>query len=528
MTKSEAAQQRDRIELLNDPVRFSREIFGARLWKAEVDLLYSIRDRRRTAVKACHGAGKTFTLALAVLWWLSRYKHGIVLTTAPTDRQVKTQLWSEIHRHIARCEAFEFPEFNMKDIKLRGEDNFAMGLSTNRTENFQGYHGRQVLIVADEAPGIQAGIWDAIEGTTAGGRVHIVQAGNPTIPSGAFFDAFGQERELWNCITIDALETPNLDDLPSQDPEERLKLVLDLERFDGGPLDRNPIPYLVTKRWVVDHWLQWWHGDDDNSPAWVSRVRGRFPRQASNALFRMAWLERAARPAKDSGARLIAGIDVGGGDAETSVKICEVGHFRKSILAEGNWRGEDTRGPVAQFLAPYKGRLSAVRVDADGIGHNFALHFRDLGYPIEMVHVGLPCEDKPKLKQENPRVRFVNLKAQYYQNVADSFERDEVEGLTDSKTLGQLAGILYELDSHGRIKIEPKEKAAERGVPSPDRAEALMLALGPPMRVYEFASSRDLAGPKAHDSDRPNLDEDDYSEFIRGAGGRFGWRKGGY
>ena len=78
------------------------------------------------------------------------------------------------------------------------------------------------------------------------------------------------------------------------------------------------------------------------------------------------------------------------------------------------------------------------------------------------------------------------------------------------------------------IKIEPKEKAAERGVPSPDRAEALMLALGPPMRVYEFASSRDLAGPKAHDSDRPNLDEDDYSEFIRGAGGRFGWRKGGY
>ena len=49
----------------------------------------------------------------------------------------------------------------------------------------------------------------------------------------------------------------------------------------------------------------------------------------------------------------------------------------------------------------------------------------------------------------------------------------------DDTTIGQLAGILYEINSHGQQLIEPKKKAAERGVPSPDRAEALMLALGP-------------------------------------------------
>jgi hypothetical protein len=43
-----------------------------------------------------------------------------------------------------------------------------------------------------------------------------------------------------------------------------------------------------------------------------------------------------------------------------------------------------------------------------------------------------------------------------------------------------MARLRYEVDPRGRIKIESKEKARERGVRSPDRAEALMLALGRP------------------------------------------------
>src|SRR5207253_8373081 len=52
-----------------------------------------------------------------------------------------------------------------------------------------------------------------------------------------------------------------------------------------------------------------------------------------------------------------------------------------------------------------------------------------------------------------------------------ALERDQIEGLTDEATIGQLAGILYQFDSQGRIKIESKEKARARGVSSPDRAE---------------------------------------------------------
>jgi hypothetical protein len=43
----------------------------------------------------------------------------------------------------------------------------------------------------------------------------------------------------------------------------------------------------------------------------------------------------------------------------------------------GAWRGEDTRGQVVGFLNEFRTRLSMVRVDSIGIGHNFGLHLRD-------------------------------------------------------------------------------------------------------------------------------------------------------
>jgi hypothetical protein len=159
-------QQNSAQIVIKDPVLFTTHIMGANLWEREVEILRSIRHQRRTAIKACHGVGKTFTLAQAALWWLVRYHDGIVLTTAPTLRQVETQLWAELHR-VAACSKFGFPEINATRLKFRGDDNFALGLSTNRPENFHGYHGKHLLIIADEAPGLESGLWDAIAGAMA-------------------------------------------------------------------------------------------------------------------------------------------------------------------------------------------------------------------------------------------------------------------------------------------------------------------------------------------------------------------------
>ena len=523
-----SAQQKEFVrKIVSGPALFATHILGVSLWDHEAEILQSIKASRRTAVKACHGVGKTFTLAMAALWWLARYPEGIVLTTSPTQRQVRTQLWSEIRRAVERAKV-PYPPLKTTELKFRDENNFAIGFSTNQAENFQGYHGKYVLIIADEAPGITSGIWDAVAGTMAGGTVHIVMAGNPTIPSGAFFDAFSKERGLWSCFTIDPFDSPNLKGLT-------LEQLLRMDPNEGGPLDRNPIPYLVTKRWVFDQYLAWWHGSESSSPNWLSRVLARFPDQAQNALFKMIWLERAKRnalqnPISDSGAGpLVAGVDVGGGESETVAYVCESNHDRRKIIAMGAWRNEDTRGQVVNFLNAYRSRLSTVRVDAIGIGHNFGLNLRSDRFPVELVNVGMPCESKPQLGENDPSRRFLNLKASYYQALADAFEHDQIEGLTDETTIGQLAGILTEFDSRGRIRIESKEDTRKRGVPSPDRAEALMLAVGEAPRLYEFISIRDFERPKLRGQAARDAYEDQMNDYRRLGLSRFRrWPKGCY
>ncbi len=493
-------------KVVGDPALFANHILGVSLWERETEILQSIRTHRRTAVKACHAVGKTYTLAVAALWWLARYPEGIVLTTSPTQRQVRTQLWSKIRRAVERAKV-PYPKLKMTELKFRDDNNFAIGFSTNQAENFQGYHGKYVLIIADEAPGIESGIWDAVAGTMAGGKVHIVMAGNPTISSGAFFDAFTKDRGLWNCFTIDAFDSPNLEGLS-------LEQLLRLDPAKGGPLDRNPISYLVTKRWVYDQYQSWWHGDEGSSPNWLSRVLARFPDQAQNALIKMVWLERARQRALQApvtavgSAPLFAGVDVGAGHAETVVYVCECNYERSRIVRMCAWRGEDTRGQVVNFLNEFRPRLAVVRVDSIGIGHNFGLHLRDCRFPVELINVGMPGESKPQMGENDPARRFVNLKASFYQTLADAFERDQIDGLTDETTIGQLAGLLYEFDSQGRMRIESKENTRARGALSPDRAEALMLALCKPPQKYEFYSVRDLPRTRSQSTGKRYYPED--------------------
>jgi hypothetical protein len=496
-------------KVVRDPVLFATHMLGVDLWPREVEILRAIKDHRRTAIKACHGVGKTFTLAVATLWWLARYPEGVVLMTSPTQRQVRTQLWLEIHRLVERAKV-PYPKLKTTELKFRGDNNFAIGFATNQSENFQGYHGKDVLIIADEAPGIESGIWDAIAGTMAGGRVHIVMAGNPTVPSGAFFDAFMKDRSLWKCFTIDAFDSPNLKGL-------NLDQLLRLDSAEGGPLDDNPFPYLVTRRWVYEQHQSWWHGSESSSPNWLSRVMARFPDQAQDALIKLTWLERAKQrtlkePAGAAGnLPLFAGVDVGGGQAETVVYICERRENRWRIVAMRAWLGEDTRGQVVAFLSEFRGRLAVVYVDGIGIGHNFGLHLRDQRFPVELINVALPCESQPNLGENDPARRFVNQKARSYQSLADALERDQLDGLTDEETIAQLAGIRRELDSQGRLKIESKESARTRGVRSPDRAEALMLALCKPPPEYAYRSIRELP-PLHQDGASPSP----YSPFPTG------------
>jgi hypothetical protein len=71
-------------EAIRDPSRFAEVMLRVDLWAKQHEILQSVAKHPRTAVKACHASGKTFTAAVATLWWLLNHTRGIVVTTAPT------------------------------------------------------------------------------------------------------------------------------------------------------------------------------------------------------------------------------------------------------------------------------------------------------------------------------------------------------------------------------------------------------------------------------------------------------------
>lgn len=442
------------------------------VWAQQEAILRSVAQNRRTAVKACHASGKSFIAASAVLWWLSRYADGIVVTTAPTWTQVEKVLWGEIHKAVQRSR-LAFPAPSKTELRL-GPGNYAIGLSTNEGVRFQGFHGR-LLIVLDEAPGVAGDIWESIEGIRAGGDVHLLALGNPTIASGPFYDAFTANREGWATFTISAFDSPNLAGLSL----DELLALRDEE------LDVAPRPYLVTRRWVHEKHREWGPGH----PLWEARVLGQFPAQAEDALISLAWLEGAARRlGLDTGSPVTAGLDVAGpGEDETVLVIAE----GTRIVAQHAWAQPDPRGEVVAKLAPYGDRLEAVSVDSVGIGYYVAKHLEDLGYPVQMINVGEATSD---------RERYRNLKAELFWALRQRFQDGDVAGLTDERTIGQLAGIRYRHNARGQIEIEPKEEARKRGVKSPDRAEAVMLAFARPAQVQMLFDE----APEARETPRSN------------------------
>lgn len=454
-----AAVIADRVR--RDPEWFVTTILGDDPWEQPRRILRALaHPQARVAVKACHASGKTHTAARAVLWWVCA--GGIAVTTAPTWTQVKELLWAEIHA------AHERARFPLGGTLLRteyrlGPNNYAIGLSTDQGVRFQGWHGR-VLVVMDEAPGVKPDIWEAIEGIRAGGDVRVLALGNPTLASGLFYDAFGQDRAGWQTFTIDALDTPNLAGLT-------LEGLLALPEHE---VDAAPRPYLVTRRWVREKWAEW----GPESPLWQARVRGQFPQQSEDALLSLAWLEEAGRrvvnPAPTD--EWEAGIDVAGPGEDETVLCVRRG---PTVLHLQSWSHPDPRGEVVAALAPFRGDLACVKVDSVGIGHYFARHLEDHGWRgcVQDVNVGEAPRDKEK---------YANLKAELYWALRLRAQAGDLAGLTDQRAVSQLSSIRYEHNPRGQIVIESKDDARKRGVRSPDRAEAVMLAFAPIMAEWSF------------------------------------------
>ncbi len=480
MTKPLTVDEENLARCMRSPIAFSHGLLGHTTWHKQDEMLESIFKYTKTAVKACHASSKTFAASEAALYWLARHDDGIVISTAPGDRQVEGLLWKEIRDVLSsgQCRIAFGVRPLRKSIKIN-EKNYGLGMATRsdssagRGVRFQGFHGGKILLIVDEAPGVSQDIWDGIQGIQAGGEVHVVALGNPVIPSGPFYDIFHTKSEGWHNITIDAFETPNLEGVSMQDIAD-----MSPEELAETPSD---VPNLISRRWVRDMMdeldVDPDAADELQDPLWQSKVRGQFPTQGVDSLIWLAWIDKvqAQRPEGED-SFFTAGVDPAGpGDNETSVCIVEHHH----ITGMRSWRKADPRGEVIAYLNGFGARLKEVRVDVDGIGYYFARHLEDEGFNVIDFRNG----EKSEVLDKAGKPRFENKKAESYWNLRSLFRSGLVTGKITPKHRSQLSSIRH--GNHpktGAVRIESKEAMAKRGVKSPDEADSHMMAEAP-MRI---------------------------------------------
>jgi hypothetical protein len=128
-----------------------------------------------------------------------------------------------------------------------------------------------------------------------------------------------------------------------------------------------------------------------------------------------------------------------------------------------------TTGLVVNAIHKYNPQ--SVKIDEIGIGAGVLDRLHELNHTqVEGINVGNKATDPE---------HFFNLRSELYDNLRARFEEQTIVIPNDDDLIGQLAAIRVEYTSRGQLKVEPKETMRRRSLPSPDKADALLLAFAP-------------------------------------------------
>jgi hypothetical protein len=442
-----------------NPTAWVHAVAKSDTWSKQDEIYNSVRDHRYTAVKSCHGPGKSFTAAHVVAWWLNTKPDAFAITSAPTSHQVRTILWREIRRAKTnagmkgKISQGQVPEWKLNDELIAFGRKPADYLDpTTASAAFQGIHARSLLVVLDEGSGIPEWLANACETLITNEDSRLLIIGNPDNPVSYFAKAF-RPGSGFNNITITAFDCP---------------------AFTGEKVSEDMAAKLTSRLWVNERKKRW----GVRSPMYVSKVMAEFPEVTDDTVFTPALVamcvtnDRSRNAVNTKTQRY--GFDVARlGPDESVLYLNKGGYVRLAAL----WHKQETMQSVGTFRrkinpsgAPSNPKQAIPTVvDVNGLGAGVYDRLKELGYPVTAFNGGERAFNPTKYK---------NRRAEAYWEARELME----EGLIDLEPededlLAELYEVKFKNTSTGQILIEPKEDIAQRLGHSPDRADAFVMSL---------------------------------------------------
>lgn len=461
-----------------DPILFFDEVLGVRpetivwseyggpyathSWDGTINPLAKICDtlarrQRDVGVESGTGTGKTYLLALLVLWWLACWKKSKVATIAPKSDQLKKHMWAEI-RGLWPAFKRRFPNAELLTLEVRMDpllrDKWAatgypvgVGAGEEVATKAQGWHAEHMLIIIEEGPGVPEAVYAAVEQTCIAPHNLRIAVGNPNHrldPLHKFCSLPEVEH-----VRISALDHPNV--------------VMD---------DAGLIPGAVFRRSINRREARWGRG----SRMFMSRVRGISPRESADSLIRVEWLQHASEMWDDPSERrrLAAegppalGVDVadspmgdeaaivyGKGAAMDGIltKRCNANKLADHVLAEARSRNVDEKH---------------TGVDAVGVGAGTINSLKDDKFRAQALH------GQGAAKAWSGEEAFVNLRSQMWYQARLDLMHARVAVPEDDELWADLTTPEFEIRGKGKIYVESKKDIRRRLGRSPNKGDAFV------------------------------------------------------
>lgn len=454
----------------NDPDMFNAAVLGRKpYWWRQVEIGRSIVDNYITVVCSGNATGKDYFMGGLIPWWLARHKNALAIVTGPSQSLLGTVTWKEIRRAVEGSR-IPFGARLSNGIKASphvvdmGGGWQALGYSTTSVERASGQHAEHLLVVVEEASGVDDEIWDALDSLKYS---RLAAFGNPIRAEGRFVDLMRQAEK---------------DRKEKIDPSRRVNKII-IPSTDSPHATWEKSPYgLADKTWLEDVARR--YGKD--SLWYRSHVLALVPEQSHDTLIPLAWLDRAAACGRaypigfPQAGRVRISCDLGEGvgrDRTVIIVRDDLGVIE--IVHENSLGLAEAAAVIAKFAARYGVDHDDISYDKAGIGRDMQNHLSRYGInAVGYFGGGSGHRD------------FANLRSSAAWQLRKRLSPDEADPNGDNPNRPQLpfhippgnywegmreelAALKYELVGR-KTKLENKLDLAKRLGRSPDLADALI------------------------------------------------------
>jgi hypothetical protein len=438
--------QRDMAESVIKQCAVSRIWFVENVLKVKViepwqreELLALDEGETKISIKSGHGVGKTTLCSWLALHFLLFRDDVKIIVTSPSAKQLTDGLIPEIQKWINVLPPWMASQLEVTSERMtrapNNKNNF-VSFRTARKENpeaLAGVHATHVMIIVDEASGVDEVIYETGQGALSTKGSIAILIGNPTRPSGFFFKTHTELSDLWRTRTVSCYDS---------------------SRVTPDYIESQKRTYGVDSR------------------EFKVRVLGEFPESGNDAVipreFAQSAVDRDVLPVEGD---RVWGIDPGRGGDPTGF----ADRGPNAIFALDELRYDNLMQVVGWVKlrwdsTPSRERPTEIFVDTIGLGAGVADRLTELGLPV----VGVNVSEAAAMAD-----RFVRMRPELWFAVRDWLEGRDVLFPSKiplvKKLVDELCSIEQKYTSNGKLDVESKDLMRSRGVKSPNIADALAL-----------------------------------------------------